>query len=136
VVQASPDSIAATIDADSIATAVLADTLVAATPDSFPVFTVLGLQIVEVEGHVAPDSTSAQVAHTDSAGVYRLRRLPPGYWHLRAFLDQNDNQRYDPGEPAAPPMDSVRVVPVEDSEEIDFIVPRWPPARRPGSGEE
>jgi uncharacterized protein (DUF2141 family) len=73
----------------------------------------------------AADTTgAASTAEADSTGHYELRNLRAGRYRVEAFLDQNRDQRYDAAEPAATPIDSVRVRSGKRTERIDLVVPR------------
>jgi hypothetical protein len=68
----------------------------------------------------ADTSGAAASALADSLGHYELRNLRAGFYRISAYLDRNRNQRYDAGEPAASPVDSVRVVAGERTTDIDL----------------
>jgi uncharacterized protein (DUF2141 family) len=71
----------------------------------------------------AADTTGARAsAQADSTGHYELTNLRAGRYRVEAFLDQNGDQRYDAGEPAAVPVDSVRVRAGKRTEGIDLLV--------------
>ncbi|MFN2635733.1 MAG: Ig-like domain-containing protein [Gemmatimonadaceae bacterium] len=52
-----------------------------------------------VESFVRPDTVHTYIALVDSSGVFSLERLPAARYTLRAFMDRNKNQGFDPGEP-------------------------------------
>ncbi len=75
------------------------------------------------------DTVALATARSDSLGRYVLRNLPPGLYRVEAYLDRNEDQRYDADEPAAVPADSVRVDPLEETKNVDLIVGRRPRPR-------
>jgi hypothetical protein len=89
--------------------------LVFATGASIPTGLVEGAVFDWVAGRPAPravvqafrgdDSTFRWTAFADSLGAYALRDLAPGAYHLRAFLDQDNDRRLD----AREAFDSVTV---------------------------
>jgi uncharacterized protein (DUF2141 family) len=106
-----------------------ADSLRAAAPDTAraPSFVaeawLRGLALPPLDPRNAPADTAAlATAVADSLGRYALKNLPPGWYRVTAYLDRDGNRRYDPTEPAASPVDSVRVDPLEETAGIDLIV--------------
>jgi hypothetical protein len=77
---------------------------------------------------VTIDTTRLATAVADTLGVFELRQLDPGVWRLDAFLDRDGDRRYDAGEPRAGPVDSVRVVPLETTDEVLLILRDVPPS--------
>jgi uncharacterized protein (DUF2141 family) len=71
----------------------------------------------------AADTLAAASAAADSVGRYELKNLQAGFYRVSAFLDRNRNRRYDAGEPAAIPVDSVRVKAGERTGDIDLVLP-------------
>jgi uncharacterized protein (DUF2141 family) len=73
---------------------------------------------------LADTTGAAASAQADSTGSYELRNLRAGRYRVEAFLDQDGDQRYDAEEPAATPVDTVRVQAGKRTEGIDLGVRR------------
>ncbi len=88
------------------------------------------LEALDATAALAADSAAADTtgaatsAEADSTGHYELRNLRAGRYRVEAFLDQNGDQRYDAAEPAAAPVDSIRVRAGKRTEGIDLVVRR------------
>ncbi|MEX2109908.1 MAG: Ig-like domain-containing protein [Gemmatimonadaceae bacterium] len=70
-----------------------------------------------VESFIAPDSTHAYVAITDTTGAFTLQHLPPGRYLVRGFVDRNRNRGIDEGEQ----WDSASVS-LTDSSAVELLV--------------
>jgi hypothetical protein len=115
-----PDTLAAAADTTMTAAA---DTTLAAGPSFLVEAWLRGLALPPVDPRNAPPDTAAlATAVPDSLGRFALKNLPPGWYRVEAYLDRDGNRRYDAGEPAASPEDSVRVDPLEETKGIDLIV--------------
>ncbi|MGD8396569.1 MAG: Ig-like domain-containing protein [Candidatus Eiseniibacteriota bacterium] len=134
---AAADRLAGAVAADSLATALssadsaAAGTAAAVAPDSLLAAIVRAWPLV-MAMTATPDGDSVQAVVTDTTrlattvadtlGAFALRQLDPGYWRVEAFLDRDDDRRYDAGEPRAGPVDSVRVIPLETTDEVLLIL--------------
>ncbi len=125
VLAAAPDSVVAGEEAAAVLAgeAAAADTARAAGPPFVVEAWLRALALPPLDPRNAPADTAAlATAVADSLGRYALKNLPPGWYRVEAYLDRDGNRRYDPSEPAASPIDSVRVDPLEETTGIDFTV--------------
>lgn len=125
---------------DTALAAVPRDTTVAAPPDTAPVPAdadsarvrplwveawLVARALPPREGEEAaatPDTTAAAQTQPDSLGAYELRNLDPGLYRVQAFLDQDGDRRYDAAEPVSDPADSVRVIPLEKTGDVNLVM--------------
>jgi len=128
---AAPDTTLAVAPDTATAAAAAVEAVAAAAPDTAratgPPFVVeawlRALALPPLDPRTAPADTAALAAVVaDSLGRYALKNLPPGWYRVAAYLDRDGNRRYDAGEPAASPVDSVRVDPLEETTGIDLII--------------
>ncbi|MCL4683963.1 hypothetical protein KJ059_04325 [Myxococcota bacterium] len=95
-------------------------------PSEQPIIVVL-LRRSEPENALDPETrepTYRIIDHFPLAGAGRFGfAVTPGSFRLAAFVDENRNRSYDPGEPALSPQPPFRLGPGETLDDVELVIP-------------